>query len=60
MHRIIGALEEHKKHTDYRLDRIETKIDGLQGFRWKLLGVSTVISFLVAALLEVVVVFYSK
>lgn len=52
--RVLGKLEEFKDHTMDRLDRIEYKIEHLQGFRWKLIGGMMVMSFLVSGLFQIV------
>lgn len=44
--RALGRLEEHAVMTKSRLEQIESKIDSLQSFKWKVIGISTVLSFL--------------
>lgn len=37
-HRIIGALQEFKETTEARLDKIDTHLEGLIGFKLKIVG----------------------
>lgn len=48
--RILGVLQEFRSSTIKRLDSIENKIEDLSGFKWKIIGGSAVISFIVTAL----------
>jgi hypothetical protein len=50
--RIIGALQEFKSHTEKRFDRLESKVDSFQQFRWKVAGGLAVLSTLVVAVFE--------
>jgi len=47
--RLLGRLEEHAKITNERLKSIEDKIESQQIFKWKLLGASVAVSFIVSA-----------
>lgn len=55
--KLLGKLDAHRDETNRRLDRIEIKIDSLQGFRGKLLGGMIVISFIVSILVETIHLF---
>lgn len=46
--RVLGALEEFKDNTVKRLDSIESKLDGLQGFRWRIVGAGMLASFVIS------------
>ena len=52
VNRIIGALEAQGRHTDARLNRIETKLDGLNRFEAKVLGIAGAAAFLATLLVE--------
>lgn len=50
--RILGKLEEHARSSELRFDRLEHKVDKLMGFKFKILGASAVVSFIIATLVE--------
>ena len=45
--RIIGRLEEFHKHTAEKLEKIEKQLEQLNEFKWRIVGISTAVSFLV-------------
>lgn len=51
--RIIGRLEEFKRVTESRLDRLENKIDKLHEYKWRVAGGVTVVSVVVTFALKI-------
>lgn len=53
---ILSQLENARESVinriDKRLDKLEDKIDELQSFKWKLLGASGVVAFLITMVIE--------
>lgn len=51
--RILGELQENKRATSKRLDRIENKVDSLVGFKWNVVGFAAAISCVLTVLIEI-------
>jgi len=61
--RILGRLEEHKDHADYRFNKLEEKVDKLLNSYWKLVGVTVGVATCVSILsffIEVAVMAHFK
>lgn len=54
VHLIIGALEQHKKHTDHRLNVLEKKMDKLWEWRWRLGGALALVATIVTGAFQIV------
>lgn len=50
--RSIGSLESSVKSIESKLASIDSKLDGLTAYKWKAVGASGVVSFLVVTALE--------
>lgn len=50
--RVIGKLEEQGRHTEVRLNRIESKVDSLLQFKWRILGFAACAAFLATLAIE--------
>lgn len=46
--RIIGMLQEHREVTKAWMTRMENKVDALQEFRWKWLGVMMLLTAIIS------------
>lgn len=55
--RVIGALQEFKSHAERRFDSIESKVDALQQFKWRVAGGMAVLSTIIIGIVEVLHVF---
>lgn len=53
--RILGKLEEFKRATERRLDKIEHKIDKLHEYKWRLAGGLTALSVVMTVVLKMFV-----
>lgn len=52
--RILGALLEFKAAATERFDRLEHKVESIQGFKWKLWGGMAVIGFITSGILSLI------
>ena len=50
--RLLGRLEEQGKHFEARLNRVESKIDSLLVFKWRLLGFAACAAFIATLVVE--------
>lgn len=53
--RVLGALEEFKDTTKARLESIERKVESIQHLKWKIVGGTTVVSFLLSIVIDFMV-----
>ena len=51
--RILGRLEEFQKSAERRFDAIESKVDALNQWRWRLAGGLTLVSVLISLSIKV-------
>lgn len=51
--RTIGRLEEQGRWTAKRIESIESKVDQLLAFKWRIYGATAVIALLVTSGLEI-------
>lgn len=52
--RLLGKLEEQGRHFETRLTRIESKVDALLAFKWRVMGAASIAAFLATVLVEIV------
>jgi hypothetical protein len=50
--RLIGKIEEQARNFESRLVRIETKMDQLLEFKWKLIGMAVIGAFVATIFVE--------
>lgn len=55
--RILGKLEANHEHTTARLDRVESKVDAVLQWKWKIVGGALTISALVSGLFQLLMFF---
>jgi len=58
--RVLGKLLERSDSANSRLELVEKKLDMLFAFKWQIVGMSALASFLVSAMVEVVLIKLGK
>jgi hypothetical protein len=54
LERIIGKLEAHHEHSERRFNSLESKVDGLQQFKWRVAGGAAALALVISCLVELI------